>query len=600
MATEMWSRRSRLRATPVFVLMLSALIAVAAPSLAFAQMVPSDLLQKAQIEGRVRVIVHLAAPMTPEGLLTDSAAVQGQRQGIANAQNAVLGALAGSSHRMIHRYKTLPFLALEVGPGALAILNTLGSLITHVEEDTLAAPMLPESVPLVDAPAAWNAGFTGTGRVVAILDTGVDKNHSFLTGKVIEEACYSANGNCPNSLTSQTGPGAGVPCTYTAFACRHGTRVAGIAAGMGPSFSGVAKGASLMAVQVFSRFTGAICTGAGEDPCALSFTSDQLMGLERVFALQSTYSFASVNMSLGGGQFFSNCDSDPRKVAIDNLRSVGIATVIAAGNDGFTNALNAPGCISTAISVGSTDDGSLGTVADAVSSFSNSASFLSLLAPGRWILSSIPGDLFANIAGTSMATPHVAGTWAVLKQAKPSATVTEVLTALQNTGVRITDPRNGLTRSRIRVFDALHALVGTVAGGLKNFTVTPCRLVDTRLAVGTIPANGFRSFVATGALTGQGGAANCNIPVGLAKGVYINVVAVLPAGTGHLTVHPYPSPVPLASTLNFSAGQTIANGVLVSICDTSTTSCTADFTVTMGPAAADLVIDITGYLGPKQ
>jgi subtilisin family serine protease len=584
----------------LLLLILFASIAMAVPSRALAQAVPPALSQKAQAEGTVRVIVHLAAPMTPEGKLTDGAAVHAQRQGIANAQNAVLAALAGSNHRVLHRYATLPYLVLEVDPPALAILNSLGRLITHVEEDTLSAPMLPESVPLVHGPAAWNTGFTGTGQVLAVLDTGIDKSHSFLTGKVIEEACYSGNGNCPNGQTSQTGPGAGVPCTYAPSACRHGTHVAGIAAGSGSSFSGVAKGASLMAVQVFSRFSGASCTGAGENPCALSFTSDQLMGLERVFALRNTYALASVNMSLGGGQSTSNCDGDPRKMAIDNLRSVGIATAIAAGNSGFTNALSAPGCISTAISVGSTDDGSNGTVADVISSFSNSASFLSLLAPGRWILSSIPGDAFANFAGTSMATPHVAGAWALLKQARPSATVDEVLTALQTTGIPITDSRNGLTKSRIRVFEALNALAATVADGLKSFTVTRCRLVDTRLAGGAIPANGFRSFLAAGALTGQGGAADCSVPAGLAKAVYISVVAVEPAGAGHLTVHQYPLPAPLASTLNFVARRTISNGVMVPICDTSTASCTADFTVTMGPAAANLVIDVTGYLAPRQ
>src|SRR5262249_37125294 len=212
-ATQMWSCRSRLRAPQMLVLTLSASVALTVPRPAFAQLVPPALSQKAQIEGRVRVIVHLAAPMMPEGLLTDSASVQGQRQGIANTQNAVLGTLAGSSHRMIHRYKTLPFLALEVGPGTLAILNSQRTLITRVEEDTVAAQMLPESVPLVHAPAAWTVGFTGNGQVVAILDTGVDKSHVFLTGKVIEEACYSGNSNCPNGETSQTGPGAGVPCT---------------------------------------------------------------------------------------------------------------------------------------------------------------------------------------------------------------------------------------------------------------------------------------------------------------------------------------------------------------------------------------------------
>src|SRR5262245_8507778 len=528
MGMRMSSRRSEFRATRMWLLILTVSIALAGPDPLFAQVVPTQLSQKVLVEGSVRVIVHLATPMTPEGLLTDSASVQGQRQRIASAQNGVLSALAGSSHRVVHRYETLPFLALEVGPGALAILNALGSLITRVEEDTLAWPTLPESAPLIHAPTAWSAGVTGTGRVVAIIDTGVDKNHSFLAGKVVEEACYSANGSCPNGLTSQIGAGAGVPCTYALSGCRHGTHVAGIATGSGTSFSGVAKGANLMAVQVFSRFTGANCSGAGEDPCAAAFTSDTLMALQRVFLLQNTYPFASVNMSLGGAALFSsNCDTDSRKVAIDNLRSVGIATVISSGNGGSVNALSAPACISTAVSVGSTGDGSLGTVADAVSSFSNSASFLSLLAPGSVITSSVPNNMFANFQGTSMAAPHVAGAWAVLKQAKPAATVTEVLAALQTTGVPVTDPRNGLTKSRIRVSEAVQALLGTAAGPYKHYTVPPCRLVDTRLAGGTVLGNGFRSFLATGDLGGQGGAANCNIPAGTAKAVYINVVAVL-------------------------------------------------------------------------
>jgi subtilisin family serine protease len=79
---------------------------------------------------------------------------------------------------------------------------------------------------------------------VAVLDTGVDKTHPFLSGKVVEEACYSAGGNCPNGATSEVGSGAGVQCTYAAAACRHGTHVAGIAAGQGSSFSGVARGSA--------------------------------------------------------------------------------------------------------------------------------------------------------------------------------------------------------------------------------------------------------------------------------------------------------------------------------------------------------------------
>ena len=361
----------------------------------------------------------------------------------------------------------IPYIALELTPQALETVQR-SSRVSGITEDRLDeayqeksasddldSPTLAQSVPLVQAPTMWANGFTGSGQVVAVLDTGVDSAHPFLAGKVVEEACYTSNrvagsGNCPNGTSTQTGAGSGVNCTYAASGCRHGTHVAGIAAGRGSTFSGVAKDANIMAVQVFSRFTGTSCNGAGEDPCTLSYTSDQLAGLERVFALRSTRTFSSVNMSIGGGQFFGNCDTDPRKAAIDNLRSAGIATVIASGNNGFTNSMNAPGCISSAVSVGST------TKSDTLSSFSNSASFLSLLAPGESINSSVPGGGFAVFNGTSMATPHVAGAWALLKQKTPSASVASLLSSLQSTGLSVTDTRvaGGVTKPRIRIADA--------------------------------------------------------------------------------------------------------------------------------------------------
>jgi len=133
-----------------------------------------------------------------------------------------------------------------------------------------------------------------------------------------------------------------MPCTG-ATGCDHGTHVAGIAAGKSASFSGVAKDANLIAMQVFSR-TG---TSIG------AYSSDVVKALERVYVLRGTYNIAAVNMSLGGGLFAANCDGTEslRKAAIDNLRSVGIATVIASGNDGSTISMGALACISSAISV---------------------------------------------------------------------------------------------------------------------------------------------------------------------------------------------------------------------------------------------------------
>ena len=168
-------------------------------------------------------------------------------------------------------------------------------------------------------------------------------------------------------------------------------------------------------------------------------------------------------MSLGGSVKFTDtasCDAanPSRKAAIDQLRSAGIATVISSGNSGYVDGLAAPACISSAIAVGAT------TKADAVSSFSNAASFLSLLAPGSSIVSSVPGGGFASLSGTSLAAPHVAGAWAVLKGRRPTASVAEILAALRDTGLPIADERSpgSPVFPRIRVDQAIVALTTTL------------------------------------------------------------------------------------------------------------------------------------------
>ena len=189
------------------------------------------------------------------------------------------------------------------------------------------------------------------------------------------------------------------------------------------SLSGIAPGADIMAIQVFSRFDHpADCNGAA--PCVLAWDSDLIAGLERVYALRDTHRFAAANLNLsGGGLSSASCDGEPIKKIIDNLRSVGIATVVAAGNDGATGAMSFPACVSTTVSVGSiSKNGDL-------SAFSNISALTSLLAPGEAITSSVPHGAYAAANGTSMAAASVAGAWALLRQAAPGASVDQVLAA---------------------------------------------------------------------------------------------------------------------------------------------------------------------------
>jgi hypothetical protein len=173
-------------------------------------------------------------------------------------------------------------------------------------------------------------------------------------------------------------------------------------------------------------------------------------------------SVASVNVSWAFPTFTDNCDDGNLvKEAIDLLRSVGVATVVAAGNAagqvGQADAVGFPACTSTAISVGATGDG-VSLNANAVAPFSNSAELLSLLAPGYYPSAPVPGEDFSNVSGTSVAAAHVSGAWALLKQQQDSASVSTVLSRLANNGVNVTDPRNNITRTRIKVDNALGCL----------------------------------------------------------------------------------------------------------------------------------------------
>ncbi len=415
---------------------------------------------RAATDGKVRAIVGVRAPFAPEGGMNAASVVQ-QRNEIArmhsavHAKNPSLKSKPGKSRA----FSTIPFMAVEVDAAELEALAGQTE-ITSIEEDRVLEPMLAESVPLIGGTAAWSSGYTGAGQTIAVIDTGVDSAHPFLFGKIVSEACYSTNyaaagasSLCPGGVTQSAAAGSGVNCDTAISGCSHGTHVAGITAGDGASFSGVARDASLIAIKVFTRFDNVAMCGSAA-PCIGAYTSDVNLALEQVYLLRNAYNIAAVNMSLGGGAYSgqASCDAanTSTKTAIDNLRSVNIATVIASGNNGYNSLVSSPGCISSAVSVGAT------TKTDVVDWYSNSASFLNLLAPGSSINSSIPGAAYAVYSGTSMATPHVAGSWALLKQQNPNLTVTDGLNLLTATGTPITDTRNGIVKPRIQIDAALN------------------------------------------------------------------------------------------------------------------------------------------------
>jgi subtilisin family serine protease len=269
---------------------------------------------------------------------------------------------------------------------------------TKVWLDGIRKPTLDVSVPLIGAPAAWQAGFTGEGVPVAVLDTGIDSSHPDLAGKVVAQRNFTEG---TEDDLDHVGHGTHVASTIT-----------GSGAASGGKFKGVAPGVKL--------HDGKVCVEFG---CAESWI---LAGMEWAAAGQHA---KVVNMSLGGGD---TPELDPIEQAVETLTAQhGTLFVIAAGNFGQDASVSSPGSADSALTVGAT------TKTDELAFFSSRGPRIGddalkpdITGPGVDITAArskdgfigTPGEFYATISGTSMATPHVAGSAAILAQRHPDWT----------------------------------------------------------------------------------------------------------------------------------------------------------------------------------
>ncbi|MCP5051760.1 MAG: S8 family serine peptidase [bacterium] len=475
----------------ITLLMSLALLTISVPVLSGAQPDSYDaykyqqLLDKAKTRGLVRVLVEMNVPDIEVLTALSTQYRTGQldrglgqtalnadlqlESAISGTRHAVLHQLNGTSYYVKREFSTLPAVALAVSPEGLDRLRAMPEVKAVLEDELIPVPehsrsidgetpdpaLLGQSISIVGADSAWGFGYDGSGWYVAVLDTGLRNSHEMFQGKNTVEHCFSSGeglgdsvGDCPNGLTEMGGPGSAAPY---APQYGHGTHVAGIAVGNNNSDRfGVARGAGIMAIQVFSFFT------SYND--VLSWSSDQLSGLEWVYLMRNTYNIASVNMSLGGSDGHSSyCPGSSRALAVSNLRAAGIATTIASGNESRCGQVSDPACVPDGVTIGGSDK------SDNYYNFGNWDDVLvDLLAPGVGISSADSnGDsVYGNRSGTSMSAPHVAGAWAIMKQFDPNLSVDDILVALQGTGFTIDNTRCSAegTRQRINVADALTSL----------------------------------------------------------------------------------------------------------------------------------------------
>lgn len=303
--------------------------------------------------------------------------------------------------------------------------------VVAVYENKLLHHALTTSLPFINQPTVSAAGDSGAGTTVAVIDDGIDYTlaaFGFCTAPGTPSTCH---------VVVSTNFGSGTTDTS------HGSNVSAIVLGVAPA-------TKIAMLNAFSGTTAA--------------TSNIISAINWTISNRATYNIVAINMSLGdSSKNTSTCASgNAFYTPITNARNAGINVVVAAGNDAYTNALSKPACTPGAISVGAVYDANWGglvwgggvctdstTAADQVTCFSDSASFLTMLAPGALITAAGFTE-----GGTSQASPHVAGSIAVLRAAFPNETLAQIESRLTNSDVMITDPRNGITKPRLNLLAA--------------------------------------------------------------------------------------------------------------------------------------------------
>ncbi|MET9533391.1 MULTISPECIES: S8 family serine peptidase [unclassified Streptomyces] len=284
---------------------------------------------------------------------------------------------------------------------------------------------MAESNAQIGTPAAWQAGLTGKGVKVAVLDTGVDADHPDLKGRISASKSFIAG----EDTTDRNG---------------HGTHTTSTVGGSGAASDGKEKGvapdADLAVGKVLSD------EGSGTD-------SEIIAGME--WAAKDIHA-KIISMSLGSQE--ASDGTDPMAAAVNTLsKDTGALFVVAAGNTGAPTSIGSPGAADSALTIGAVDS------ADQPADFTSQGPRLGdnalkpdLSAPGVDILAARSqyaegSGSYQTMSGTSMATPHVAGVAALLAQKHPDWTGQQLKDALMSTSKTLPDPVYTLGAGRVDV-----------------------------------------------------------------------------------------------------------------------------------------------------
>ncbi|MCB8906845.1 MULTISPECIES: S8 family serine peptidase [unclassified Streptomyces] len=306
---------------------------------------------------------------------------------------------------------------------------------------------MAESNAQIGTPKAWEAGLTGKGVKVAVLDTGADLAHPDLAGRVTESKSFIAG----QEVADRNGHGTHVAST-----------VGGSGAGSDGKEKGVAPGATLAVGKVLSD------EGSGSE-------SEIIAGMEWA---AKDIDAKIVSMSLGSRE--ASDGTDPMAQAVNTLTAeTGALFVIAAGNSGAPGSIGSPGAADSALTIGAVDS------ADEAAYFTSQgprygdqALKPDLSAPGVGILAArsqlVSGSgLYTSMSGTSMATPHVAGVAALLAERHPDWTGAQLKSALMSSSKTLDASSYALGSGRVDVAAAIAANVTATGSADLGFVAWP-------------------------------------------------------------------------------------------------------------------------------
>ncbi|WP_121395960.1 S8 family serine peptidase [Micromonospora sp. M71_S20] len=454
---------------------------------------------------------------------------------------------------------------------AAAPARALGGGVAKLWLDGRVTAALKESVPQVGAPAAWAAGYDGSGVTVAVLDTGIDPGHPDLVDQVDDKVSF-------------------VPGEDTSDVHGHGTHVASTIAGSGAASGGgnrgVAPGADLIVGKVLDN------GGYGLDSWIIA-------GMQ--WAAESGADV--VNMSLGDGSLTDG--TDPMAAAVETLSARhGTLFVVASGNSG-PQTIGSPGTAPSALTVGAVDK------QDALAGFSSTGPLArtgalkpDLTAPGVGIVAarsqqSAGEGAYQGMDGTSMATPHVSGAAAILAQRHPDWSGQQLKDALTSSAKGLADEYRPyqVGTGRLDVAAAVRATVratGSAFFGNFDWPHEPTDAPVTRSV--TFTNAGTTAVTLDLALTGGGpfalGAASVTVPAGGSADV---AVTGDPRGATHGELTGY-----LVGT-DAATGAAVTRTALGLLKEPERHDLTIKLTGRDGkPASAVVVVNRAGDLNPSQ